>query len=384
MPQFIFNKTVTGKDYVGRQTELNSFRNLLDQGENVAIYEPPKSGKNSFIQQTFFNMKVSGVQFIPINFSLMAIRSIQDLALKFGSAVLGAFGKTPTDHAANVAMFLSDTHFVFDPAVFSAGGGILSANWELDDNDLKAVFGLPYRIAADNSRRMVIVLDEFQNVMLTEDGDKVCHIMEKMFSEVDPADKRWAAFVFSGSMVNAMKDIFARRKLFYRQVNILPLGNIDTKEIIDHAVRCFLASGKVLDRDLMLGVCKLFRNHICYINQFCFICDALSKGYVMEPLLIESLETLLAIHSPRFKAMMFDLTTFQTSLLRAIVDGHTKFSSADIIRRYGLNSSANVRRVKDALCKKEIITFDDNDVPSFLDPLFEYWVKKYYFEIKSE
>jgi hypothetical protein len=37
--------------------------------------------------------------------------------------------------------------------------------------------------------------------------------------------------------------------------------------------------------------------------------------------------------------------------------------------------------VKDALMKKEILTFDDEDKPEFLDPLFEYWIKKYYFEL---
>ena len=31
--------------------------------------------------------------------------------------------------------------------------------------------------------------------------------------------------------------------------------------------------------------------------------------------------------------------------------------------------------------KKEILTFDAEDQPEFLDPLFEYWIKKYYFEL---
>ena len=78
-----------------------------------------------------------------------------------------------------------------------------------------------------------------------------------------------------------------------------------------------------------------------------------------------------------------DLTNFQTRLLRAIIDGHTQFSSSEIIRTYGLNSSANVKRLKDALVKKEIVHFDDDDTPRLLDPLFEYWLTKYYFEIQK-
>ena len=68
------------------------------------------------------------------------------------------------------------------------------------------------------------------------------------------------------------------------------------------------------------------------------------------------------------------------SLLKAVVDGYTKFSTAEVVSKYGLNSSANVKRVKDALVKKEVLCFDENEQPEILDPLFEYWVRKYYFE----
>ena len=51
-----------------------------------------------------------------------------------------------------------------------------------------------------------------------------------------------------------------------------------------------------------------------------------------------------------------------------------------MIKKYSLNSSANVRRLKDALMKKEILTFEGQDErPVILDPLFEYWLKNHYF-----
>ena len=87
------------------------------------------------------------------------------------------------------------------------------------------------------------------------------------------------------------------------------------------------------------------------------------------------------MHDPRFKEMVNGLTTHQINFLRATVEGVLHFSSAAVIRQYGLNSSANVKRVKDALMKKEVLVFDENDLPSLIDPLFEYWVKKYFFEI---
>ena len=96
---------------------------------------------------------------------------------------------------------------------------------------------------------------------------------------------------------------------------------------------------------------------------------------------MDALKILISIHEPRFMAIVNDLTDHQLSLLRAVLDGVVRFSSSDVIEKYGLNSSANVRRVKDALKKKEVLTFNEKDEPVILDPLFEYWVSKKFFEI---
>lgn len=378
----MYSKYVTGKGNIGRKTEARAIANLLGQGENIVIYEAPKTGKTSLVQQAFFNMKSSGADFVSAGVSLLNVRTLRDLATRLGSEVLHAAYGSPQDYTPIVEALLPGTHFVFDPQRYADCGEILSLNWELDQDDLKAALSLPYRAARKCGRKIYVLLDEFQNIMLTEDGDRACRLMEEVFRELDAEDKAAASYIFTGSKVNAMHEIFGTKKYFFRQAERVKIGEIDTREIIDHVIRGLLASGKVIDRDLLLGVCKLFRNNICYINHFSAICDSLTKGYIMEPILNEALSTIVSIHEPRFIATMEDLTTFQVSLLRAVLDGQTKFTSSDVIEQYALNSSANVRRLRDALCKKEIITFSDNGVPSVIDPLFEYWARRYYFGMK--
>ena len=179
----------------------------------------------------------------------------------------------------------------------------------------------------------------------------------------------------------AMKEIFERSRLFSRIVTRVKLSPIDDMEIADHIHRGFSVSGKVVDKDLLQGVCRLFKGNLWYINHFAAICDTMSRGYIMEPVLVDALGSLLSVHEPRFRAMVCGLTTHQVNLLRATAEGNVRFSASEVIRKYGLNSSANVKRVKDALMKKEILVFDEEDKPEFLDPLFEYWIKKYYFEL---
>ena len=352
---FLYNKYVTGQHFIGRKEDCAILANLLSQGENVVLWEPVGTGKKSIVHQVLTKMKVSGARFVTGEITALDIRSNEALARRLGSAVIRLVASTPDEYAQVVSKYLSGTHFIFDPAAYSSSDAILSTNWEINDTDIKEVLRLPYRLAEDRHEKFFLIIDEFQNLDLTDDGEKLFKLMEEVIDEGRQAGNKNFSYIFLGSMYNAMRDIFVRRHFFYRRVEHFSLSKVDEREIVEH--------------------------NLFYINHFTSICDSLSKGYIMEPVLLEALDTIISIHRGRFIATMNDLTTFQVSLLKAIIDGYTKFSTAEVIRKYSLNSSANVRRLKDALMKKEILTFvGDDERPVIFDPLFEYWLKNTYFK----
>ena len=377
----MYNKYVTGQRFIGRKEDCTILANLLGQGENVVIWEPYGTGKKSIVHQVLTRLRVSGVRFTTGDITALDVRSGEAFIKRLGSAVIRLVASTPDEYSQAVAKYLPDTHFVFDRAAFSSSDAILSTNWDIDDDDFKAVLRLPYLVSRETGEKMFMIIDEFQNLDLAEDGEKIFKMMEGVMDEMRSFGVKSFSYIFLGSQYNAMQDIFVKRHFFYRRVERLKLSKVDEREIVEHIIKGFLASGKVIDRDLISGACRLFRCNLFYINHFTSICDSLSKGYIMEPVLLEALETILAIHKGRFIATMNDLTTFQVNLLKAIIDGYTKFSTAEVIRKYSLNSSANVRRLKDALMKKEILTFvGDDERPLIFDPLFEYWLKNTYFK----
>lgn len=375
---FVYDKYVTGKSFVGRKMDCNILGNLLEAGENVVMYEPPKSGKMSVIQQTLFNLRAKGKQFMVIHVNMLNVRTVEDFLVKYGTSVIRPMYSTAEEYERVVSEYLADTHLVFDRDRFSSFEEVVSLNWEPDVADVEAMFRLPYRVADEKGIPLFIILEEFQNIMNDKDYEDVLKAMEKVLAMKEKS----VSFVFTGSMVNAMKYIFAERKFFYRQVEHLPLQKVDDAEITEHIVRGFMIGGKVVERELVVGACELFRGQMWYLNHFTSICDNLTKGYINEGILLQALKTLISIHEPRFISIINDLTDHQLSLLRAVLDGVVKFSASDVIEKYKLNSSANVRRVKDALKKKEVLTFNEKDEPVVLDPLFEYWVGKYYFNIR--
>ncbi|HAC40267.1 MAG TPA: hypothetical protein DCF48_01670 [Rikenellaceae bacterium] len=378
---FPYAQYVTGRNFVGRRSDVTLLGNLLTQGEHVVLSEPPKTGKTSLIQQTLYSLRVKGVTFTVGQFSALNIRTPQDFVLRLGSTLLRMAGTTPAEFADLSRRFLEGTHFVFDPVAYEAEGRVLSLTWDLEAADVAAILSLPFRLAQERGDRIILIIDEFQCLTALDDPDAILRPLSNSLKE--NRDNRRFSYVFAGSGVNAMKTIFRGSLLFHRLVERVKLSPVDEIEMADHIYRGFTSAGKVVEKELLQGACRLFRGHLWYINHFASICDGMTRGYLMEPGLVDALASLISVHEPRFVDMMSGLTTHQVNLLKATVEGVTRFSSAEVIRQYGLNSSANVKRVKDALMKKEVLEFDEDDKPTIIDPLFEYWVKKYYFEMKE-
>ena len=72
---FPYSQYVTGKNFVGRRADVTLMSNLLGQGENVLLSEPPKTGKTSLVQQALFSMRISGKVFTVGQFSTLNIRT---------------------------------------------------------------------------------------------------------------------------------------------------------------------------------------------------------------------------------------------------------------------------------------------------------------------
>lgn len=377
---FIYDKYVTGKNFVGRKMECTILSNLLEAGENVYIYGKPESGKMSLAQQSLFNMRLAGKMFMVGQLDLFNVRRVDDFLLRFGDAVIRACASVPEEYAEIVAEYLSGTHFVYDPSRFSSCGEVISLNWEVDRNDISSMLSLPMKVSQTRNIPFYMVISEFQNLMMADDFENLFKVMEEVMA-AKPRDNK-SSFILLGSQVNAMKLIFEEKKWFWRLINPVQLHNVEDREIIEHVVKGFASGGKVIERELILGACKLFRSDMWRINHFFAICDSMSKGYINESILMEALRAMIALNEPHFKWIINDLTDHQLSLVRATLDGVKRFSASDVIEKYSLNSSANVRRVKDALKKKEVLTFDENDEPVIIDPLLEYWLNNYYFEIQ--
>ena len=163
---FIYDKCVTGKNFIGRKTECTILGNFITQGENAVIILPPRGGKTSLIQQTLFNLRVGGLQYLTGQFSVQNIRSSVKFLQRFGGAVIRMVASTPGEYADIISRYLGGTHFIFDWEEFSQTDEVIAFNWDVDEADMLAMFRLPYLLAAEKQTRMILVIDEFQSLAI--------------------------------------------------------------------------------------------------------------------------------------------------------------------------------------------------------------------------
>lgn len=370
---FVFDNYVTGRAFVGRRSDCTALGNLVANHENVCIYGAPKSGKTSLVHQALINLKTSGVGVEVPSCDLSGVRTVGEFVTSFVSSLMRQLCDGPSDYADFMEHFLSGTGFAFDEALYEDFGNLAVFCGDVSAGDVTEALTLPYRVASERACNLCVVFDEFQNIMEINGFESILKEMERI--AVDNAGSG-ASYIFCGSSVNAMKWMFEYKKYFFRNVAVLPMSPITEQEVIDHIVDGFRPTGKVIEKDLIQAPYRVFGGNMWYINLMASFCNARAIGYINEKTIRDSIETVISLNEPRFRMVVADLTVFQMSFLRAVLRGETRFSASDVIEKYDLHSSANVKRVRDALMKKEILTFTNKDEPVVIDPLFEFWFRR--------
>ena len=347
---FPFDTAVSGDYFLGRRSETEALVQALSgDGRGAVLYEPPKSGKETLIRHAIQIMGGDSGRLILCEADLGGVRDYKS----FIATLRGAFGKAFEDISRHT---------------------LLPFEIDVEKIDEKRLLTLPHVMAAQCGVPVILYLREFQNI---------ANAAGKHF-RLEDLDKEWTRqkgvkYIFSGSCVNAMKEIFEEKMLFYYLARHIALSPLPKREVVEHLSAKMLGAGRVLQSEEAEEIWRLCCGSIWYARQLCTICYSYPAGYINHSVVESGHRALMSLHRPRFLNMAAELTPHQISLLRAICDGEQRFSSAEVIARYGLNSSANVFRLKEALRKKEIVTFDRKDKATILDPLFEYWLKKEYF-----
>lgn len=352
---FTYNSQATGLYFISRKKELNQTISFIKEKKNLIIYEPPRTGKRSLVLHSFSVLEKNGYKPLLCRMDLMNVTDMYSM-LKLMEKRLCAL--SPVGPLSSEGLCITEERLSEVPS----------------KEEIQRVFSLPARLSETAGSPVVVWIEEFHNIMKFDEWDKMLNIMEKCMDS-----QEGISFILTGSGVNAMKYLFEERKYLYHKVERVRFLPMEEKAVTDTIIKVFLRVGRVVEQSHAERIYETVDGHPWYVWQISNISFNLTKGYMNDGLIDYAIDSLLSLHDTRFRALVDDLSRYQILFLKAIFDGETKLSSSETIARYGLNSSANVHRLKEALMKKEVAAFDEYDIPYIIDPLFKLWLRRFYF-----
>lgn len=121
------------------------------------------------------------------------------------------------------------------------------------------------------------------------------------------------------------------------------------------------------------------KNHPYYTQQLCQqVWLRTTSGECTNKTVETAFESLIGQLSLLFTNIIDSLTAKQINFLLAVADGVVNFSSKEVLTKYRLGTSANIKNLKKAALEKDLIDILSGNIIELQDPAFEYWIKNIY------
>lgn len=359
---FEYNKIVTGEHFIGRDKEVAKLKSLIRQKKNALLYGPPKIGKRSIVYNAISELikEKMGLEICAVD--LFNIRCLEDLLIKIANTLLQHFAATAQEREYLQRSYLKTISLVM-------GRGIT-----FTDRQLRALLAFPDAIANEYNTNLVIYLQQFQDILLFDKPLRALSLMENALTRCANT-----CYIIVGDKRNAMDSIFVEKQFFRNLITEIPVKPINKKVFCDYICDRFKQWGKIAHEDEAGEIYDAMDGDPWYIQHLAEVCFLHTSDKLTSKIVEESIENLIIIHDYEWHNNIYGLSTHQVQLIKAILDGVRKFSKTEVLEQYHLNSSANVNRLKEALTKKEIVTFVGKNVIEFNDSLFRLWLVKHFF-----
>ena len=240
-------------------------------------------------------------------------------------------------------------------------------------NTPEEILNLPERIAEKRNTRIVVCIDEFQQIGEMADSLAVQKTIRSVWQH-----HRLTSYCLFGSKQHLMSQLFySRRMPFYQFGDMFFLKKIPTEKWVPFIVERFKNAGKYITDNLARQLCTTVDNYSAYVQQLAWNVYAMTTGEeVTSQSLQDGIEATLDQVSSLYVEQTATLTSYQLNLIRAICEGyHDNFGKREVTSHYDLGSRSNLIKLKQALIDREIA--EQTEEGLFLaDPLFQIWFKR--------
>lgn len=371
---FIFGKIAKLENFTDREKEtallVSNFNSLI----NTIIISPRRWGKNSLVNKAADIALTKNDRLRICKIDLFNVRNEEHFYQLLAQNILKATSSKWEESVDSAKKFFSQ----LIPKIILTGDMQNEISLDFDWNEIKKnpdeILDLAEKIATDKGMRLVICVDEFQNIAEFEDP---LYFQKKLRSHWQQHQN--VSYCLYGSKRHMMLDVFTNSSMpFYKFGDILFLEKIDTPSWISFIMERFNHTGKSISKEQAELIVRLADNHPYYVQQLAQQAWLRTINQCNENIVHQAHTTIAEQLSLLFVTITESLTNNQINFLKALIAGETSLSSARVISKYRLTSSAVVSRSRKALIEKDILDNKANKI-SFQDPIYCYWLTNNYF-----
>lgn len=367
---FVYGMSVGGDNFTDRIEETKRIKLDFENGINVILISPRRMGKTSLIKKVISEMDSPEIKVVYMD--IYDCRSEYDFYNRFAETMMKSTGNQLEQVMENIKRFLVrvSPKLSFSPepnSEFSVSLGITPKDYSPEE-----ILDLPERIAKEQGIKIVVCIDEFQQI--GEFADSL--IVQKRLRGVWQHHQH-VSYCFFGSKKHLMENIFQSRRMpFYQFGEMLHLKCIPTEYLVPFICSRFEKYGKKISEEYAARICHTVKNYSSYVQQLAWNVMAETEIEVNEESFTEGFNALLEQNSSLFIQQTEGLTTYQLNFIRLLCNGiHSGFNTQSVVELYSLGSKSNVDRIKKCLIDRELITIEKEGV--FLaDCVFELWFKR--------
>lgn len=371
---FKFGVVVRGDSFTNRTDELKRLNQNFRGGMNTIIISPRKWGKSSLVKNAADLLSQLNPKIIFCFIDLFSIRSEEQFYRVLAKEVIRSTTSKPEEILHAVKIFFKK----LNPKISFGSDPIndfqFSFTISKESKDYEEVINLPEKVAADKKLKIIICIDEFQNLAFF---DEPLLFQKRLRSLVQY--HQHTSYCFYGSKKDMMINIFDSKSMpLYKFGDLMLLGKIELESLSKFIINLFEKSGKSIDNKYAERICEIMECHPYYVQQLSHIVWINTSNFVNDDIFNSSLSELIDQNALLFEmeaeSMNNTQIRFLISICQGITEGHTR---KEILNTYKLGTSANAIKVRRALLSREVIDIHQQKIV-FQDPAFKLWFIKNY------
>jgi uncharacterized protein len=373
---FRFGPLALDDAFTDRRDEIDSLVADARNGQDVVVFAPRRYGKSSLVWRVAQELIKEGVLVAQVD--LMRTPTKDQLAAKLAKTIHEELATRLWSAKERLKVFAGlrvTPTITVDPndgaVSFSFDARAAAQDIDATLEELLTVLG---RIAADRGRRVVLVLDEFQEVVDIDPA--LIKIMRSVFQEQPDV-----AHVYLGSKRHMMREIFNdENEPFWRSAKQMELDVIPTKLFETYARARFRKTGKTLNPDACARALELTGGHPYATQQLLyFLWEATPPAEAADLAAIDgALDATLRSEHSHFSLVWDGASAAQKRVLQALAQQQPgRPLSSDYQREHSLPSTPTVQTALSALERGELVKRVARGEYQIAEPFFTEWIRRY-------